>query len=307
MSIDQSLIQKSSVRCLSLMMAVIAGSSIAVPTTVRAGGGAEFGVDYYIAPPLVQGSYVSDFLETFNGPLGDGACMGTYASGGITVTITQSCNVLDGSDDGGDGQFGGATATSATPTAGGTATNFGSTPWWGDFIRFDINDDMCYLGFWWSAGSISNVVDFYDGDTLVLTLSTDEIMSVLDPSVVPTIQSVGGTSYPKTAWNGHPRGHVDSSPVDGLPDGSSTLNPNEPYVFMHVFAQGGLTFNRMEFSTSGNGFEFDNLVVSDECQVPSNDLVRIGSVSGNQPSGPSSDYSGYLEHLQQVSELPNTR
>jgi hypothetical protein len=78
---------------------------------------------------------------------------------------------------------------------------------------------------------------------------------------------------------------------------------------MHVFAQGGLTFNRMEFSTTGNGFEIDNLVISDECQLPTSDLVRIGSVSGNNPNsgGPSSDYSGYLEHLQQVTELPNTR
>ena len=292
---------------LSLILSVIAGSLFSAPTTVRAGGGAEFGIDYYIAPPLVQGSYISDFLETFNGPLGEEACLGTYASSGITVTISNSCSVLDGSDDGGDGQFGGATASNAVPTAGGSATNFGSTPWWGDFIRFDIDADMCYLGFWWSAGSISNVVDFYQGDDLVLTLSTDDIMSVLDPTTEANIQSVGGTSYPKVAWNGHPRGHVDSAPADGLPDGSSTLNANEPYVFMHVFAQGGLTFNRMEFSTSGNGFEFDNLVVSDECQTPSSDLVRIGSVAGRSPSGGSSGYSGYLEHVQQVTELPNTR
>lgn len=289
---------------LSLVLAVTAVSSVSAPTTVRAGGSAEFGVDYYIAPPLVQGSYVSDFLEDFNGGTqGAGECLGPRTSGGITVTISNTCDRL-----GGMVLWGGATTTTATPTAGGTETNFGSTsnPYTGP-IRFDIDADMCYLGFWWSAGSIGNVVDFYDGDTLVLTLSTNEIMSVLDPSIDPNLLSLGATSYPKTAWNGLPRLHTDTSPADGLPDGSP--NPNEPFVYMHVFAQGGLTFNRMEFSTTGNGFEFDNLVISDECQLPTSDLVRIGSVSGNNPNsgGPSSDYSGYLEHLQQVTELPNTR
>ncbi|MEN9802826.1 MAG: hypothetical protein RLZ37_1951 [Actinomycetota bacterium] len=287
----------------SLVLAVTAVSSVSVPTTVRAGGSAEFGVDYYIAPPLVQGSYVVDFLETFNGGSeGPGECLGSYTSGGITVTISNTCTRL-----GGMVLFGGATTTSATPTAGGTETNFGSTsnPYTGP-IRFDIDADMCYLGFWWSAGSIGNVVDFYDGDTLVLTLSSNEIMGVLDPSIEPNLQSLGLTSYPKTAWIGLPRLHTDTN-ADGLPDGPQP--PNEPFVYMHVFAQGGLTFDRMEFSTTGNGFEFDNLVISDECQAPTDDLVRIGSVAGSNPnpSGPSSDYSGYLEHLQQVTELPNTR
>ena len=51
----------------------------------------------------------------------------------------------------------------------------------------------------------------------------------------------------------------------------------EPFVYIHIFTSGGLTFDSVVLSGT-DGFEFDNVVVSTQTQTPIDSLVRIGSI-----------------------------
>jgi hypothetical protein len=266
-------------------------------------GASEYGVDYYMAPPMVQGSYVSGYLQDFNDT---NSCPTTDTDKGVTVDISGDCSISS------SGLYGGASVVTSTPTAGGDGSNYAYND---DPITLTISSPMCYLGFWWSAGSDGNVVDFYDGDTEVLSLSSDDIIDLLDPTDGPTLSSIGPTvsTYPKRAWFGNPRFHTDAQAPFGIPDDEGDINPNEPFVYLHILAQGGLRFDTVVLS--GSGFEFDNLVISSRCQNPRSNLVSLGSVDGTPPPGfvppregrtPSIDLDRYLDASSDESVLPNT-
>lgn len=306
---------------------------LVVPALVAAGalvggggataGTAVFGVDYFISPPLVQGSYVTGPSETFDG-FGDAPCPATIASG--LIGVTGACKTLTQKD------FGGAKplASDSTPTVGEPGSDFASTDS-GGTITFSMPETQRYLGFWWSAGSIGNTVKFYSGETEVLSLSTDDLTGLLgtmpaDEAGYGTTGSItsldGNSTYVKHHYFGNPRGvsGAGSPPVmTGALWAANTTNcqpsdcgviTSQPFVYLHVFGQGGLYFDRVTFS--GPGFEFDNFVVSPLSQTPQGSLVPIGSLEGTpppdfRPDGQAPEFDGpSLAHYQGQSDLPDT-
>jgi hypothetical protein len=234
-----------------------------------------YGIEYYIAAPFVQGSYLTTGVlsEDFD-DLPDGDCRGSI---GVGIVSGARCNVEPAGD------YGGATveATDATPTVGGGGVGkYASTD--SSAMTITFADDQRYLGLWWSAGSSGNTLTFYDGDTEVLELGTSELRTVLgtepadggsDWETTGTLESEGGDLYPKHHFFGNPRGYTSTDPA-----GPSSLVRWEPFVYIHIFTSGGLTFDSVVLSGS-DGFEFDNVVVSTQTQTPDESLVRIGSIS----------------------------
>lgn len=291
----------------------IGGGSVTAGTAV-------FGVDYFISPPLVQGSYVTGPSETFNG-LGNASCPATIAGG--LIGVSGACKTLV--QDGAGGAKAGA--SDPTPTVGEPGSDYASTSSGGE-MTFTMPEPQKYLGFWWSAGSGGNTVRFFSGDTEVLSLSTDDLNSLLgirpaneaDYGSTGSVTSQDGNStYVKHHYFGNPRGvsGAGSPPVmtsslwvnNGTNYVAGGVIYTEPFVYLHVFGQGGMSFDRITFS--GWGFEFDNFVVSPLSQSPQGSLVPIGSVTGTpppdfQPDGPSGFDGSSLKHYFERSDLPDT-
>lgn len=237
-----------------------------------------YGVDYAISAPMTQGSYVTNgaLIETFDSAAEEVACA-SVAIG----TITGDCRTDPPRD------YGGASTSTAVPTSGGTGTVFATTTHPDLEFTLDLTTPARYLGLWWSAGSGGNELTFYDGEDELLSLSTNDLITLLGDSPVAaqpygstgTIAATDGTEYTRHHFFGNPRGYPSTSPV-----APSTMLAHEPFVYLHIFSVGGLTFDRVVFT--GGGFEFDNLVVSALDQVPASDLVRVGSVDSQIPPPP---------------------
>ena len=259
-----------------------------------------FGVDYYVSPPLVQGTYVTTGLTqiTFDTATINQPCPANLTPGGSSVTVTVSgiCNVQAG------GAYGGATRSDGTAGIGGTRSNYANvgSGTIGDVANngatFSFSEPQVYLGVWWSAGSAQNRIRFYDGSNEVLELTTTDLFSSFgsaptgDPlNTTSVLTAVNGSSYPKHQYFGHPFGHNANPPIN-----RSSVTPGEPFVFLHVFGSGGLKFDSVKLD--GGGFEFDNLVVSTSSQTVANTspLVRIGGIAGTPATIPDPTGSGSL-------------
>jgi uncharacterized repeat protein (TIGR02543 family) len=235
-----------------------------------------YGVSYFISPPLVQNSYVTNgaVLENFDTGTSGTSCAAVRPIG----TISGTCSFSNGF------AYGGATSETSNPTFGGTSSIYATAGGSGTpSISFALNAPQRYLGFWWSAGSASNTVKFFSGSDEVLTLTTADLMTLLGTAPSGAFGNTGnvtaedGSTHVKHRYFGHPRGHVKAAPT-----AASSVTSNEPFTYLHVFTSGGLTFDRVQLS--GGGFEFDNFVVSSIAQTPSTNLVRVGSVTGTLPS-----------------------
>jgi uncharacterized repeat protein (TIGR02543 family) len=169
----------------------------------------------------------------------------------------------------------------------GTGTRYASNQ--GNSLTLNLAPNTKYFGFWWSAGSPSNTLDFYNGQTLVTTLTTQTIMAQFGdaPGTWPgssTFTAINGsTTYLKGRYFGNPRGYTSQTtnppPAAPNPTAASSMNSGEPYVYLHLFAGGALTFDRVVLS--GSGFEFDNVTVSTQTQTPRQGLVLSQTILGN--------------------------
>jgi uncharacterized repeat protein (TIGR02543 family) len=86
-----------------------------------------------------------------------------------------------------------------------------------------------------------------------------------DNSTLTAIDST--TTYAKSNYFGHPYN-------------PSTMANGEPFIYIHVFTQNSIKFNKINISTGGNGFEFDNLTVgnlSGAALTPRSSLVPVAS------------------------------
>jgi hypothetical protein len=200
-------------------------------------------------------------------------------------------------------------ATVSTPTVGGSAQGkYASTDSRAMTITF--SGDQRYLGLWWSAGSAGNTITFFDGTTEVLQLGTAELRTLLgaEPTgnqgnwaTTGNLTSVGGTTYPKHYFFGNPRGFSSTTPTD-----RSSIVGWEPFVYIHIFTSGGLSFDSVVLSGT-DGFEFDNIVVSNQNQSPATSLVRIGSVfSSVVPAAGSGASTGTTSTSSQAAVLAST-
>jgi len=230
-----------------------------------------FGV--YIDAPQVQNSYVNAYpstaastqIEDFNQvPSSDvgnglkvGGCPATLAGG----TVSGSCTIYGGAAE----PDLGASSLSGDPAFGGNGSQFATADPAGTVIEFSVNQR--YLGLWWSAGSPGNQIDFYSNDVLISSITTADLHSRLGApptSSTPSGQvltAIDGNSYQKNFYYGHPRGYTAVPPTSTL--FGTNFVPGETYSYIHAFANGSTSFDKVVLSSSiQNGFEFDNLVTS---------------------------------------------
>ena len=261
-------------------------------------------ISLYIDQPFVQGSYVASALDgnghpipgtstvdfTFTGPNGV-SCSTANITDTITftetITFTGACELRNGAD------YGGATVgpTVSAPTIGGTGwTPFATTNDSSDPVIITLAEPSRYLGFWWSSGNSTNYIDFFSKGELVLSLESSTITSLLGAGPANGADTTTwrnriaddnlnlsdlnqNLAYRSIEYFGNPRGYAM---VDGELTGQTAWAIHEPFVYVHLFAEGAVSFDRVELS--GTGFEFDNLVVSTKNQVPNPRLVFVTSV-----------------------------
>lgn len=218
-----------------------------------------YGVDIYMSSPTIQGTAVTTGLTTENfNSASTGACASIIGIG----ALSGDCNISVA------GTYGGATADAnvATPTTGGSGSNYPSTAVPSTTITIDLNEPAKYLGLWWSAGSPSNEIELYSEGELVAYMSTQTLIDLLAQGTVTT---VGGSSIGTAAYNGNPR--------------SNALPTSEPFLYINMYGTGGADFDQIKLI--GGGFEFDNLAVSDLAQTPGSTEIGIEFVPGaNDPA-----------------------
>lgn len=93
-----------------------------------------------------------------------------------------------------------------------------------------LNAPHAYFGLWWSAGDNENVMDFYNGSTLVAHFTTATLPAKL----------------PKTYFGNPTAAFIGQ-------------DKTEPFAFLNFFGANGTTWNKIVFTNSGSsGFESDN-------------------------------------------------
>ena len=255
----------------SLLISIgsISPSSATVSTTVAS---------VYVDAPFVQGSYASSYggvTENFNGisiPNNNSISIssnsysivgGTKTSGQFTVFTNNSTY--------------GASTTSETATVNGSGTQFANTDSTGFEITFST--PVKYIGFFWAAGNAGNSVTLYSGSTEIATYSTTDLNNLLGSfpanyaSATDSLTATNGDHYLKKYYFGPPNGYASQTPTSQ----STIPYANEPYAYVHAFAQNDESFDRIKFF--GSGFEFDNITVSTQ-EVPiRNSLVLVNDVT----------------------------
>jgi len=273
-----------------LLLALVGGlgvSTVSTPPAVASTPTSSLSV--YLDAPFIQGSYVTqDALSmSFNGPTGAGQCGSGQPAG---ITIAGACQIYPAASHGGATTL----ASDASPTVGGPGSNFPSTNHPTNPITITLASDSRYLGLWWPSGSPGNVMEFYKGSTLLLTVTNDDIIGLLGAAptsdqnwidrnndnagnVITSIKTPTSDKY-RTMWYfGNPRGYLSTNPTASA---SSSWTTSQPFVYIHMFAGGNLTFDKVELS--GSGFEFDNLVVSTAAQTPDPRLVFVTQFTSSQ-------------------------
>jgi uncharacterized Zn-binding protein involved in type VI secretion len=173
-------------------------------------------------------------------------------------------------------------------------------------VRLEYSTPQHYFGLWWSAGSDGNNISFYSGGQLVATTSANDVASVINSN---------GSNYASSLYLGNPA----TWSANGTPSDFSQQDPNnnythgnisyayENFVYLHFFMQGSVSFDRVELSAPGNGFEFDNLVTSSRTDLtPSSRLVHVKSIA--EPAVVSFDANGgagSLPNRTSADPLPN--
>lgn len=219
-------------------------------------------LNLYIDSPFVQGSYVGNSMTFDAATPGVDNCDDGQPSG---ISITGSCRIDLVQNHGGA-----SNSANDTPTIGGSGSQFPTTiANSGSPVTINLTNQSRYLGLWWSAGSTGNTMRFYNDSDLLLTVTLQDMINLLgtgpasdsawtsrnNDNADNLITALNGTKNRKVWYFGNPRGYSSTTPTS-----RSTISGNEPFVYLHMFVGGNLTFNKVELS--GNGFEFDNLAVS---------------------------------------------
>lgn len=91
-----------------------------------------------------------------------------------------------------------------------------------------LKEDSSYFGLWWSAGDAKNVLEFYNGDTLLAQFTTANLLSALPAD-----------------YFGNPR--------------NRSLDSSEPFAFINFFGDANTAWDKIVFRNDGSsGFESDN-------------------------------------------------
>jgi hypothetical protein len=178
---------------LAIYLGFAATFSSGSPSLVNAAPGD--GITAYISPPFVQGppSNISATIENF-----DSSNFCTTLGARAVGTFSGACTQLSAGNP--EHKWGGANTTTDQPTVGGTASPFVSPPSSGLTLTFPSDQSARYVGFWWSAGSAGNTVQFYskvDGsDVLVATFTSTPINQLLNSSGLTEASVLPPNPYP---------------------------------------------------------------------------------------------------------------
>jgi uncharacterized repeat protein (TIGR02543 family) len=231
----------------------------------------------YLDAPFVQGSYVATPSNTMTfdtSATGLSGCSDNQPTG---VTITGTCRVDTVK------AYGGASnSANDTPTIGGSGSQFATTAHASNPVVINLTNQSRYLGMWWSAGSPGNTMRFFKGDDLLVEVTLQDMIDLLGTGPANSsewtarnntnsenqVETIGNTTNRKVWYFGNPRGYDSTTPTS-----FSTITGSEPFVYLHMFLGGTMTFDRVELS--GGGFEFDNLTVLEAEQTPNNRLVLV--------------------------------
>lgn len=234
-------------------------------------------LNLYIDSPFVQGSYVATASNSMNFDTSATTTSGCDDNQPVGISITGTCRVDTVKD------YGGASnSLNDTPTIGGVGSLFPTTVNTTDPVVINLTTQSKYLGLWWSAGSPGNTMKFYKDSELLLTVTLQDMINLLgtgpangtawtsrnNDSAANVITALNGTKSRKVWYFGNPRGYTSNPPT-----AISSYSRSEPFVYLHMFVGGNLTFNKVELL--GGGFEFDNVTVSEQPQTPNPRLVLV--------------------------------
>ncbi len=262
----------------------IAALALVVSASVPAANAkSENAVSIYLDAPLVQGSFAAGTsgttTEDFNS-FTPGACPTTWAVG----TITGVCNISSVLTWGGSS----VGANSTTPSIGGAGSNYATTANNTDSFTLTLSAPSKYVGLYWTAGSPSNTISFFDGNKKIIELTTASIMELLgtaptgapdwlnianDPAAVID-SGIPTTKYKRAYYFGNPRAYTANPPT-----AMSSVSGVDPWTYLHLFASGTVEFDSVQFS--GGGFEFDNLAVSRTAKTPPASLAPAGFINAD--------------------------
>lgn len=258
------------------------------PVTVEASNPT---LNFYIAPPTVQNTYVSGAeVATFNS-YSLGSCPTAWASDSSTSigTITTTGCTISAA-----GTYGGATLNASgaqLSRPSGNGTNYASISS-NKSLTLTLDEPETYLGFWWSAGDSSNSVKLYSGGTsgtLVGTFTTATLVTMLNGGV-GSVTAINGTSYNSCEYFGNP---VTTTSRCG------NLSGTEPFAYVHLIGSNGLSFDTLVFSQGNSGgFEFDNMAIARAVNSPDPTLISFpAELNAGNPSQTASTCSAFTSNF----------
>lgn len=235
---------------------------------------------FFISAPGVEGprSIPGLSMETF-----DALTPGNKTSGTALAIGTISANSLNVYDCSGSTCWAGAATSNSTPIPSVfslPATTPNSNYPYDDKTPFaypagqvtiDLARAVNYFGFYWAAGSGSNTVKLFSGNTLVASFSTVDLNTLIPTSRAATNQTVaanGGGTYNvddyrgghKNAWDSwYTAGGINCALASPNTHSQDCWNPQQ-FAYVHAVVPQGVTFNKVQLIA--NDFEFDNLAIA---------------------------------------------
>jgi hypothetical protein len=264
-------LQSNALVCVSLLVFGVVVAVFANPSAQATIIGRS--LSFYIDAPFVENSYV------YTDHPADGTSLTTFDSQSAN---NQACRVNDatvtlldqpyGCVTQNDRNWGGAITASSEPTVGNVTDGNQIVPNryaqanGSRGVRLEFSTPQTYFGLWWSAGSDGNIITFYRSGQIIGSTSADDVSNRIDQQ----------TTYTKSRYRGNP---ATWSLQGGSYSHIGTFWQNENFVYLHYFMEPGVTFDRVELSAPGNGFEFDNLVTSNRTDLaPSARLIKVKDV-----------------------------
>jgi hypothetical protein len=262
---------------LIVTVGTIAASIIAsLLTVVAPTQAASSDISLYLSAPFVQGSHVTGADVTFEN-------FNNFTLGTCPASI-QGASVTGCRIDAPAGH-GGATADADNPNPvlgyhpSSNPTDTAANRAGSDFITtydsggsvfppitLTLSRSVKYVGFWWSAGSTGNTVEFFNGNTKIQTLTSVNITTLLGTKTGKTITDVVNRTKNSADYFGHPK--------------NRTLTDSQPFTYLNLFLS-GVTADKIVFT--GAGFEFDNFVTSTQEWGPTADMIFVSSSTGSTP------------------------
>jgi hypothetical protein len=235
-----------------LLLTILTGSTVLATSTSRAAGSV---IVTYAESPTQETSTLSN-TQVFD--------FNNLAQGRDTNVNWTGVGSFDQLYIKGTDQYGGATdashPTGSQYSVQGVGTPVSST-------TLTLSQNSGYFGMWWSAGDPSNVLDFYNGNTLVAQFTTASLLSSLG-----------------SAYDGNPKNRM--------------LDSSEPFAFINFYASAGTTWNKIVLTnSSSSGFESDNYTSRVSTYDPSTDGstlpgVPVARVTGTQTTTVSKTATG---------------